>query len=96
MSHALATVRHDGRRPSVTPGLTVEKSKKPRSGDRQSSADGRGSRRDRNLSPLQGWPEGQLRVLGLTPQAMYLSPLRGLLRLPKSAEFLRSDQVISD
>ena len=65
---------------------------KPRSGDRQSSAEGRGSRRDRNLSPLQGWPEGQLRVLGLTPQAMYLSPLRGLLHLPKSAELLESNQ----
>jgi hypothetical protein len=35
MSHALVAVRHDGRRPSVTPGLKVEKSKKPRSGDRQ-------------------------------------------------------------
>jgi len=64
MSHALATVRHDGN--------------KPRSGDRHSSADGRGSRRDRNLSPLQGWPGDCLRVLGLTPQAKYLSPLRGL------------------
>jgi hypothetical protein len=72
--------------------LTVEKSKKPRSGDRHSGADGRGSRRDRNLSPLQGWPEGKRRVLGLTPQAMYLSPLRGLIQLPKSAEFLESDQ----
>jgi len=48
MSHALVTVRHDARRASVTPGLIVRKSKKPRSDDRHSSADGRGSRRDRN------------------------------------------------
>ena len=41
-------------------------------------ADDRGSRRDPNVSPLQGWSVGGLRVLGLTPQAMYLSPLRGL------------------
>ena len=54
MSHALATVRHDGRRPSVTPGMVVEIFNKPRSGDRQSDDDGCGSRRNPNLSPLQG------------------------------------------
>ena len=30
MSHALATVRHDGRRPSVTPGTGAEKSRRSR------------------------------------------------------------------
>ena len=54
MSHALATVRHDGRRPSVTPGLTVEKSKKPRSGDRLLVAKGCSLRCSRSLPPLRG------------------------------------------
>ena len=34
MSHALATVRHDGRRPSVTPGKRVPSSVEPGTGDR--------------------------------------------------------------
>jgi len=34
MSHALATVRHDGRRPSVTPGTQYGRNNEPRSGDR--------------------------------------------------------------
>ena len=55
MSHALATVRHDGRRPSVTPGSGQRKNDKPRSGDRQSVIIGCSSRCSRNLSPLQGW-----------------------------------------
>ena len=55
MSHALATVRHDGRRPSVTPGIRCGKKFKPRSGDRQSEGDDCGSRRSLNLSPLQGF-----------------------------------------
>jgi hypothetical protein len=42
MSHALATVRHDGRRPSVTPGTECGKNHKPRSGERQIDDDGFG------------------------------------------------------
>ena len=34
MSHALAMVRHDGRRPSVTPGKSAPNSVKPGTGDR--------------------------------------------------------------
>ncbi len=34
MSHALATVRHDGRRPSVTPGYEVFSENQPWRGDR--------------------------------------------------------------
>jgi len=77
MSHALVTVRHDGRRPSVTPGSGQRKNDKPRSGDRQSVVKGCSSRRSRNLSPLQGSPESGAPFLGLTPQAMNLTPLRG-------------------
>jgi len=77
MSHALATVRHDGRRPSVTPGSGQRKDEKPRSGDRQSVVTGCSSPCSRNLSPLQGSPELGASFLGLTPQAMYMSPLRG-------------------
>jgi hypothetical protein len=76
MSHALATVRHDGRRPSVTPGITCGNTREPRSGDRQSEDDGCGSRRSRNLSPFQGWGFGNAHYLGLTPQANSLSRLR--------------------
>ena len=32
MSHALATVRHDGRRPSVTPGTRRHNTQKPPNG----------------------------------------------------------------
>ena len=55
MSHALATVRHDGRRPSVTPGTWYGKNTQPRSGDRQTDDDGYASRLSRLLSPLRGW-----------------------------------------
>ena len=54
----------------------TEKILKPRSGDRQPEDDGCGSRRSHNLSPLQGSLREGVSVLGLTPQAMYLSRLR--------------------
>jgi hypothetical protein len=39
----------------VSPRKTIGKNKEPRSGDRQSNKRSCGSRRNRDLSPLQGW-----------------------------------------
>ncbi len=53
----------------------------PRSGDRPARDECCGSRRSRNLSPLQGLSFPAVPILGLTPQATSLPPLRGLIRL---------------
>ena len=63
-----------GRQPQ---GQVEENFDKPRSGDRRSVVNCCGSRRSANLSPLQGSLNVWFRYLGLTPQAMDLSPLRG-------------------
>jgi len=48
-------------------------------GDIQPIVNGLSSRCSRNLSPLQGWLNWDFKYLGLTPQAMNLTPLRGFL-----------------
>jgi hypothetical protein len=85
IGHSLATVRHDGRRPSVTPGTPSTPSSSP------GGATDFCLRREPQvlafdcLSPLRGLSIiGSIQTLGLTPQAMSISPLRGL---PVSAFF---------
>ena len=113
MSHALATVRHDGRRPSVTPGTRYEKiipSREAATDDQTRMAAAHaaaaicrplGARQFRNILILGLLTAGGRRDAhspgcgrcrtrcrdsgstrspaerGFTPQANYLSPLRG-------------------
>jgi hypothetical protein len=57
--------------------LTVEKSKKPRSGDRLRLQRELQPLTTNCLSPLRGLSFFSDLILGLTPQAKYVSPLRG-------------------
>ena len=76
--HSLATVCHDGRRPSVTPGFRAQIDVEPRRGDRLIMLRREPQRLALHfLSPLRGLLVFLAVFLGLTPQAKYLPPLRG-------------------
>jgi hypothetical protein len=77
MSHALVTVRHDGRRLSVTPGTRRQKIDEPRSGDRFIAWGV--SPRTGNAQPREPWRGDRLRSRREPrPSALEcLSPLRG-------------------
>jgi len=77
MSHALAAVRHDGRRPSVTPGYERFYGNKPWRGDRLRLQRELQPMITDCLSPLRGLSFFFNLILGLTPQAKCMSPLRG-------------------
>jgi hypothetical protein len=95
MSHALATVRHDGRRPSVTPGTRWEKTT-----SREAATDNRKMMAAAHAAaaicrPSRAPEFGSAHDLGLAPQAINLSRLRRsivcriLIILPQeSPEFL--------
>ena len=77
MSHALATVRHDGRRPSVTPGTPCRK----KSTSREAATDNRKIMAAVHAAasicrPFRAPENCDAHHLGLTPQAMNLSRLR--------------------
>jgi hypothetical protein len=77
MSDALVTVRHDGRRPSVTPGTRRQKIDEPRSGDRFIAWGV--SPRTGNAQPREPWRGDTLgSQRDPRPSALdCLSPLRG-------------------
>ena len=61
MSHALATVRHDGRRPSVTPGTGYHNTwKPPKGGDRLRLRRQPQAPSSDYLSPLRGLTDSVL------------------------------------